>query len=375
MRILKTIELAFRRFLLRSLSAVVKRGTPLPEGMDFNAVKVLFVRQDRIGDVLVSTPLIHALKLHFPGMVIDFLLSSNNHFVLQHEPLVRKRWVYRKNVFSALMIVLGVRHERYDFAIDLMDNPSTTSTVICALAGARWNIGLSKENAYVYDVTVPLLSRKETHIVDRLAMLLTVFGLKPEKERLRIRYAVSEKSDAAAHDFLKEKKIEGRFIIGLNISPARGVRFWGVTNFQELICDLFLNYPEYPLLILSQPSDRSVAEQIAQPFDSVLLSPETKTFDAFAALVKSIGFLVTPDTSAVHLAAAFDIPSVVLYVQSNKGLRVWVPYGSESEILVTDVDDLTTIPPADVFAAISRLLQKKGPTGPSRARTAAAKAS
>jgi ADP-heptose:LPS heptosyltransferase len=105
-----------------------------------------------------------------------------------------------------------------------------------------------------------------------------------------------------------------------------------------------------------------------------LLSPETKTFDAFAAFVKSLRLLVTPDTSAVHLAAAFSIPSVVLYVQSNKDLRIWEPYGSESETLVTDVDDLTTIPPADVFAAIVRLLQQKRPD-PGHARTTSARVS
>jgi ADP-heptose:LPS heptosyltransferase len=372
MQIFKPIELAFRRFLLRVLSVAVKRGKPLPPGVDFNASKILFVRQDRIGDVLVSTPLIYALKRHFPGLVIDFLLSSNNHFVLDHEPLVRKRWVYRKNVFSALRILIGIRRERYDFVIDLMDNPSTTSTVICALAGGRWNIGLSKQNEYVYDVTVPLLSRRETHIIDRLAMLLTVFGLQPEKEQLGIRYVVSGESEAAVRAFFKEKRLEDRVVIGLNISPGKGVRFWGVPNFQELICDLSLNYPEYPLMILYQPADRKVVEQIAQPFEAILLSPETRSFDAFAAFVKSLGFLVTPDTSAVHLAAAFGIPSVVLYVQSNKDLRIWEPYGSESETLVTGVDDLTTIPPAEVFAAIARLLQGKR-RGPTRARRTSTK--
>jgi len=372
MNIFKPIEIAFRRFLLRGLAAVVKRGKPLPQDFNFNASKILFIRQDRIGDVLVSTPLIYALKRHFPGLMIDFLLSSNNHFVLEHEPLVRKRWVYRKNIVSAVAILIGVRREKYDFAIDLMDNPSTTSTIICALAGARWNIGLSKQNEYVYDVTVPLLSRRETHIIDRLAMLLTVFGIQPEREKLSVRYIVSAESETAATDFFRDRGLEGRSVIGLNISPGTGVRFWGLSNFQELICDLGLNVPEYPLMILCQPVDRKLAERIAKPFQTVLLSPETRTFDAFAAYVKSVRLLVTPDTSAVHLAAAFGIPSVVLYVQSNKNLRIWEPYGSDSEVLVTDVDDLTTIPPADVFSAISRLLQKARPE-PARARSTSAR--
>ena len=358
---LKSIEIGFRRLLLRSLGLVIKRGKPLSADFDFNASKILFVRQDRIGDVLVSTPLFYALKKHHPNAIVDFLLSANNHFVLAHEPLVRKRWVYRKSIASAVSVIRSIRSEKYDFVIDLMDNPSTTSTVICALAGGRWNVGLSKENEYAYDIAVPLLSRKDTHIVDRLARLLTVFGIRPEGEKLEIRYALSKESDDFARRFFEQKALQGRFVIGLNVSPGAGVRFWGVANFQALIKRLQEESPTLPVVILYQPADRKQADEIAKPFSGVLLSPETHSFDEFAAIVKLLGLLVTPDTSAVHLAAAFHIPSVVLYVQSNKELRIWEPYGSACETLVTDVDDLTTIPPDKVYDAIGRLMKKAKP--------------
>jgi ADP-heptose:LPS heptosyltransferase len=361
MDILKSIEIGFRRFLLRALRLVIKRGKPLPSDFHFNASKILFVRQDRIGDVLVSTPLFYALKRQHPSAVVDFLLSSNNHFVLAHEPLVRKRWVYRKTIASALSLIRSIRREKYDFVIDLMDNPSTTSTVICALAGGRWNVGLSKENEYAYDIPVPLMSRKDTHIVDRLAMLLTVFGIKPEGEKLEIRYVLSNESERFARRYFAEQGLESRFVIGLNVSPGSGVRFWSVANFQVLITRLLEELPGLPIVLLYQPADRRQAEEIARPFEGVLLSPATHSFDEFAAVVKLLGLLVTPDTSAVHLAAAFHIPAVVLYVQSNKELRIWEPYGSVCETLVTDVDDLTTIPPDRVFDAIERLMKKARP--------------
>ena len=119
MEFLKPVEIGFRRFLLRMLGVFVKRGRPLPDSIDFSSRKYLFVRQDRIGDVLVSTPLIHALKDKYPNATVDFLLSSNNHFVLENEPLVRKRWIYRKTIASALEILKAIRKEKYDFVIGL----------------------------------------------------------------------------------------------------------------------------------------------------------------------------------------------------------------------------------------------------------------
>jgi ADP-heptose:LPS heptosyltransferase len=361
MEFLKPAELLLRRFLLRILRFVVKRGRPLSADLDFSTKKFLFVRQDRIGDVLVSTPLLHALKNRYPLATVDFLLSTNNHFVLLNEPLVRKRWVYEKAFISAARILRGLRREKYDFVVDLMDNPSATSTIFCALAGGRWNVGLSKDNAYSYDVVVPLLSRKETHIVDRLAMLLTVFGINPADANLRVRYNVQAESEAFASACFADRGLVDRKVIGINISPGEGTRFWGRDKYQALIKWLQLSFPDSPIVVLFQPSDKLVAEGIANPFPDVVLSPETRTFDQFAALVQRLWTLITPDTSAVHLAAAFFIPSVVLYVQSDKDLRVWEPYGSRSESVVTDVDDLRTISVDSVAQAFGRLVKGDEP--------------
>jgi ADP-heptose:LPS heptosyltransferase len=362
MEFLKPVELGFRRVLLRVLGLFVRRGRALPAAIDFSTRKYLFVRQDRIGDVLVSTPLIHTLKSKYPKATVDFLLSGNNHFVLSNEPLVRKRWIYRKTLASAWQILRSIRAEKYDFVIDLMDNPSATSTILCMFAGGKWNVGLSKDNAYAYDIVVPLLSRRDYHIIDRLAALLTVFGLQRETMDLRVRYNVLGESKEFATRFLKAKSIEGDQVVGLNISPGEGTRFWGTERYQALIRWLRSERPMNPVLVLYQPADTAVAESIAKPFSNVFLSPETRTFDQFAALVQQLWLLITPDTSAVHLAAAFSIPSVVLYVQSDKDLRIWEPYGSLSETLVTDVDDLRTIPVEQVVQAASRLISNLVPS-------------
>ena len=93
MNILKRIELAFRRIMLVVTGKLVRRSRQPEKSLDFNRSKILFVRQDRIGDVLVSTPLLTAVKRHYPGAIVDVLLSTNNHFVLANHPLVRKRWI------------------------------------------------------------------------------------------------------------------------------------------------------------------------------------------------------------------------------------------------------------------------------------------
>jgi ADP-heptose:LPS heptosyltransferase len=358
-RLFKKIEIAFRRILIRVLGLLVRSRRPAPGLVDFRHCKFLFVRQDRIGDVLVSTPLFALLKTKYKDAIVDVLLSTNNHFVLANDPNVRKRWVYDKHILSSVRMIREIRKERYDFVIDLMDNPSATSTTICLLSGARWTVGLKKENEYAYDIVVPLLSRKETHIVDRIARLLVPFGIDPSAEDLHIRYNVGERAQKFSKGVFEENKIAPAQTIGINISAGHEVRFWGVDNFRALITLLQRKYRNQAILLLSKPAHRTLAEEIGRGFENVIVAPVTHSFDEFAGLIKNLNLLITPDTSAVHLAAAFSVPSAVLYVQSNKDLRIWDPYKSRSELLVADVDNLRSISPERVFQAVQRLKSKR----------------
>ena len=369
----KNLEIWFRRKLVRILGFVFSRNAAQPHGLDYNGCKFLFIRQDMIGDVLVSTPLFAMLKNRYPHAVIDVLLSAKNHFVLENDPAVRKRWIYRKNIREIFPFLRAIRKERYDFAVDLMDNPSATSTILCLLAGARWNVGIAKENQFSYDIVVPLLSRRNTHIVERIAQLLIPFGIDPETERIAIRYHPSRESEGFADQTLDALNPGGRPVIGVNLSAGGEVRYWGTDHFIQFTRLLLTKYPEYAVLLLYKPAYFERAKTIAGSASGVLLSPVTKSFDQFAALIRRLSLLITPDTSAVHLASAFHIPAVVLYVQSDKGLRIWEPYGTEYETLVTDVDDLRTIPVADVATATEKLLQRVARATNSNPRSTAGK--
>ncbi|MBM4168285.1 MAG: glycosyltransferase family 9 protein [Ignavibacteria bacterium] len=357
MNLLKALEVSFRRMLIRLLRGFSRRSRPLPTDWDFDSSKFLFVRQDRIGDVLVSTPLFHAIKKRYPKAVLDVVLSPNNVMAIGNEQLVRTRWVYRKNPIAAIALIRRLRRQKYDFVIDLMDNPSATSTLLVLTSGGSWTIGLEKSNAYAYDIVVPLLSRTDVHIVERIAAILTVFGIEPIHERLQIRYETTKESDRRAEDLLRESRASTRQVVAINISAGSETRFWGIENYKSLLKKLRERIPTCSFLLLHKATDGTRAREIASAVPNVLVPPKT-SFDEFAALIKHSDILITPDTAAVHLAAAFDIPSIVLYVQSDPTLRIWEPYGSLAECLVTPVDDLTTISVGQVVEAFERLQRR-----------------
>ena len=360
---LKRAEIAWRKSLMRGLGLLIRRNRPLPREIDFDACKFLFLRWDRIGDVLVSTPVFSALKERYPSATVDVLLGARNHFVLDNEPLVRKRWVFHKNLPAVVKLVRALRAERYDFVVDMFDNASAISTVFLALIGGRWNVGLAKENAYIYDVAVPSRPKRDMHVVDRLLELLRAFDVDLDRMDHRIHYRVSPAAKAQAERFWRLHDLDERYVIGINLSAGSG-RFWGEDNYRELLRGLPEDHPHARLLLLFHPTDRRTAEDIVAPCAGVALSPDTHSFDEFAALIERSSLLITPDTSAVHLAAAFHVPSVCLFVQTHPDFRIWDPYRTPAEVLVTDVDDLSTIPAHAVLSAARRLSARSRPAAP-----------
>ena len=355
---LKRIEIQVRRFLIFVLGFFIHRRNQVLETFDFRSSKILFIRQDRIGDVLVSTPIFASIKTHYPSATVDVLLSENNYFVLKNDSFIRKCWIYQKKVGKVISLMRSIRKEQYDFAVDMMDNPSVTSTLLCLLSGAHINVGIAKNNTYVYDMAVPMLSRRETHIIDRIAQLLIPFHIDPAAESLSLRYFTSPASDEFAKRWISLNHLNDCPLVGVNISAGGEARFWGINQYRSFLSFITERYPEFHIILLYQPTDITRANKIGEGNKDIVLSPVTNTFDQFAAMIKKLSFLVSPDTSAIHLASAFHIPSVVLYVQSDKSLRIWEPYKTDYEVVVADVDDLSTIQVSDVQTAFTKLIER-----------------
>ncbi len=355
--LLKRAELFIRRRVVRAFGSLVHRRSAPPTPADLSSAKVLLIRQDRIGDVLVSTPLIAALTEAHPALTIDILLSTNNVAARAGLPAIRRAWVYERTFASMLRLVRQIRKERYDVAIDLMDNPSATSTAFCVLSGARWTVGLEKENDYSYDIRVPLRSRRDHHIIERLSPFAEVFGLPRMSAEGPVRYQPSLPAQREARETFERLGIIGRPKVGVNISAGSERRYWGTERYRDLAVRLTALDPVPAIVFFCKPADLQRATTIAGDCPGSFVVPPSPAFDTFAATIAHLDALITPDTSVVHLASAFGIPSVVMYIQFNADLRIWEPYRAPHVPVITTVDDLSTITVDSVFAAWQSLVR------------------
>ncbi len=356
---LKQAELRFRGWLLRrrwSGSAPLIVPSPTPLVRPAPGSRVLFLRQDRIGDVLVSVPTLRVFCSHFPEATVELLLSRNNWEVRRAvQPYVQQCWRYEKRPYAILRLLHQLRRRTYDIVIDLTDNPSVTSSLLLEYIKAPIRIGISKGNDAAYTHVVPSADRARTHIVERIARLLFPFGVDPSTEDLQLEYPITEEDRAWAESVLGPCR--GAYRMGICISASHPSKYWGRDNWSYFLLEIRRRYPEAELLLFASPAYASEQQALSQA-TGVHPAPLVPSFHSFAALLERCHVLVTPDTATVHLAAAWQRPSVVLYVWDRSELMPWFPYRSPYEAVYTTQGSLYTLPVEDALAAVERLLRR-----------------
>jgi ADP-heptose:LPS heptosyltransferase len=323
--------------------------------------KILILRQDRIGDLLISVPLLKTLKQSLKHSTIDIILSEKNQVakscIAQYTD---SQCVLPKNL-SIISFLYKLRKKRYDICIDLFDNSSATSSFLLKFIMAKNTIGLEKSNASIYDFIIPLKDKNKHHIIDRIADLLFPFNIDPKELNFELEY----KLPGSALDFAKEyfsqfrAKDKRKIILAINIAGSSESKFWGQSNNIAFIKEINKFFPDIAVLLFGTKSYLETLKEI-QKEAKCFIAALTKDFNQYAALLSFCNFLLTPDTSAVHLAAAFKIPCICLYnISDGKFGLPWTPYKSPYEMLSAKNESLSNIPVSSVFEAFKEIYLKE----------------
>jgi ADP-heptose:LPS heptosyltransferase len=339
---LKPVELFFRRVFLWGLG---RKGRNRPNGaVGFTipeSPSILILRQDRLGDVMMSTFLIGALRERFPKSKIGILLGKNNVAVFPLLPFDCEKYLYSKNVIADIKELRKIRNEKFDFAIDMTDKASVTSSILLSFIGARVNVGIAKENDVMYDIVVPRPSQTEVHITDRVAELLRPFGIDPATVDKRPRLNISV------------KRQKGQ--IGLNVSSRTADRSLPPRASAEIargVLEMGMN----EVVVFSAPHDRMRGEETVLLANDLRIreAPRVADLTEFANQIATCEYLITADTSVIQIAASVGIPMVLLF-RPMTDEHPWTPVGVPFEIH-TQYPSLAQLEPQPVLDLFEKLI-------------------
>lgn len=351
-RILKRVEYILKDFLLAILSAINSYSKSSNNELNLNySNKVLIIRLNKIGDALVTTPLINTLKKK-KDIKIFVLADRKNFFAFDNNPDVEKVIIFEKGFAGFIKTVRLINSMKFDVVIDAHDDVSTTVSFLISSVKCRYKVGLEKSNKRIFTHTIPRPDARKYHVVERLCSIAKIFGIDYAKDDVRIIYNPSDFTVKKVDDYITNLFNERKFLLGINISAGSDARFWGVNKYRKLV-DSLSEY-EINTLLICHNKDFEKAKQI---IDSKFIYSSQNDFDFFAAIIKKLDMLFTPDTSAVHLASSSKVPVFGLYVKYNLDEVLWTPYNSDYEIVITEESNLNNVTFEEVWSKFQPFLE------------------
>ncbi|APA68935.1 glycosyltransferase family 9 protein [Janthinobacterium sp. 1_2014MBL_MicDiv] len=331
--------------------------------------KVLILRNDKIGDMIVTTPLLRALKQHYPHWQIDVAASSANRALLVGCPHVDDVVIWDKQSLlrDLRTTIAELRRRRYDVIFNPYNRFSIPLLLRIKWLGARYltgfaipKYGTSTASLGMFDHTVPC--DRNAHILRSYFAAFAAFGLRDIDERYEL-YGVDAHAapvDAACDALLRD--YAGLFC--LNFQGSNTQRTVSVADAQRCCAALAARYPRHALLVIAAPGGEARAGEIvhgaARP--NVLLAPATAHILALAALVRRCELVVSPDTSVIHLASAYDRKIVGYYIRTDN-YRWFYPASSRYRVLLAPGLTLDSVSAADTVAAVEQLMDGDGEAG------------
>jgi ADP-heptose:LPS heptosyltransferase len=351
---LKNLEHILKRTLLAVLTRIAAPATTSAPDWDGGTVRVLFLRHDRIGDMILTTAVIRAIAKSHPGIELDVLASPLNAAVIEKDPLVHRvlRFEVRR-VGQYLGMLRHLRQTRYDIVVDCMVFSQSLTTMLLMLAtGAPHRVGVVKPGKPNVYTMFAERAGTQAHHVEHLAQLAVPFGVAAQEALgLEIVLTAAEREDAQAQWHTGNRRVL------VNISAGKAFRQWPDENFVAVARHLQARLPDARVLVLHAPAERERAERIAgRAGVTRALTPGVREALAMAA---TADLIFTPDTSILHAASAFRIPTAAIVPCGH--LVRWGLYGTVGEVVTSSGDTLATAPLDQALTAIDRLLVKTDP--------------
>jgi ADP-heptose:LPS heptosyltransferase len=327
--------------VLVGLARRLPRPSPLELGRDKPPVRVLYLRYDRIGDMILSTGLLRAIARSHANVVVDVLASPENVPVLAGNPYVRSVLIADPTYIAAFR---RIRRERYDAIIDCqIFSPSTTTLIMMLLSRARHRIGLAGrgiDSAFTLPVARPASAR---HYVEHLGALASPFGVSDANWRPEIFLTPAERAEA------ESRWRSGRRLL-VNISAGKPTCRWPAERFAAVLGALRA-HADLDVGLIAAPGDVAMAEHLASAGARFLRTRSVR--EAFA-LVATADYVLTPDTAITHAASAFGKPAVVMFPRNRA--EIWGPYGTGGAAVASTEGTLQSLTVERVLDALTGLL-------------------
>ncbi|PYS35351.1 MAG: hypothetical protein DMF75_03925 [Acidobacteria bacterium] len=369
---------------VRHLAFTTERENDEPQPLgpalwDWSRVsRVLVARLRSIGDTVLTTPSLFALRRFLPHAQIHILLEDWVAPVLDGSDLIdRVVTVPRDGTSARARVARELRAEQYDVVYNL--HGGTTATLFTRATGAEYRVGFEHYRyARLHNHVAPsareIWQRPTLHSVEQQLALIGWTGV-PVSDRPATRLTVSEEAVATVSEKLRlagfEVEKSERFAV-IHPTAAFDTKQWATDKFARVAEELPARGLT-PVAIVSS-KEEPILESLIEQTSVRLIGLSNLSLPEVAALASRSRLFIGNDSGIAHIAAAVAAPCVVIFGSSNRAH--WRPWTTHpNEVVFEDMpcqpcpgyfcaefekpECIRRLPVERVVAAIDRVIQQE----------------
>lgn len=347
----------WERGLTKWLQAKRYDYTPVPYPVEPTRTAVIFIPR-LIGDTLAAFPVVRALQAygvehiiivasHQNAMIFDPMIeqskeAANNgkqsNITLYTIPPLKER---NLKAIRKVAKAITVAHGRIDLCVDASIKKGHPTALFISTLHARNNLQISNSSLRCYAPVCAHASQlyeEDVSLPFCWSTLMKDAGIADVPARFEI--PLPDTIDDEVVQWLSNHQLEGNAAYGvINLDGSQPSRQIGLDT-AEMIIRLLWQHYHLPMIVVCSPAGEEKASMLAKRSPHVILPDLPRSIHHSAALIKHAAFVITPDTAILHIASAFDRPTIGIY-REYKGH--WIPTGEPHAIIVTDgpVDNLS----------------------------------
>ncbi len=348
--------------------------------VDFKPTKICIFKIGAIGDVILTTPMVHALRQRYPKAIIDYWVGEWSAKALKgnrdinHVFAFDDATFFKKRVDLVIGLARQIASQHYD-AMFILDKHWSLAT-FGRLCNVPVRIGFDRNGeGFAHTIKVPYGPAK--HEVDYYLELAYKAGAKKVLQP-KLEFPLSSDDKKFANNFFKQRGLNSKKTIGIVPGGAKNpgqivaIKRWPAEYFA--IVAQALRKEGYQILLIGRsPGDDDALKIMQESVPDVISAIKDFSLQQSGALMQKCRLVICNDSGPLHMAAAVGTPTVSVFgptdpkrwaPRGKKHLWIWNPiectrammYGKYDEQHV--IENILKIQPAHVLKAVHKMLKK-----------------
>jgi len=295
-------------------------------------LKILIVQTAFIGDVILITPLIRAIKKHFSAALLDIIVVPQTADLLQNNPHINSTIIFDKKknkLLSFFSILKTLRSEKYDIAF--LTHSSSTSALLTLLAGIPVRVGFDRW------LSRKFLTKRVKHIpnvfkIEKYLNLLSPYT--SEKSSIQTELFPTVELIDKAKQITSNLKSKTKKLIAVAPGSVWFTKRWPEEYFAELVTKLTKD--NFGIIFIGSKEESDICERIQPESNSINLAGELSLLES-AAIVNECDLMICNDSGAMHIANAMKTDVLAFFGPTVKKIG-YFPFRTSDIVLERNLD-------------------------------------